>query len=285
MPEDKAVDQAEATTTEEVTAENTQAVTETTDVATDADNKQTTQQADQKSPESEPDFIGEIPKELEPFKQDILKKFYAKTRELATERHTVEKVKKDAETLQQLMAYKPFQDWYKAQQNGGANTTEPEKANTLTEEELDAIRTDPSKLDSFLTKKLESLVESKYGNQMKSFQEKAEDAAIEKEFSNVEATYGDEFRIAHESGDLDAYYDKGLDFETAFATYKLKSSGKANHNTADVVKKSRESISEKPSSSANKLPNVRIVKPKNFDDAFDQVFKAIQKGEKIRLDK
>lgn len=245
---------------------------------------QTKQQGDdQQAPEGQEDFIGETPKELEPFKKEILNKFYAKTRELAKERHTIEAVKKDAETLQQLMGYKPFQDWYNAQKSGG----QPQQQQGLSEEEMEQLRTDPAKFNEFITKKLDALVEQKYGTQMKTVQEKAEDMELAKEFESTKETYGDEFEIAHKSGELDPYYDKGLDFETAYATWKLKSSGKTSPKKQDAktVDRSKQGMSEKPSPGQGKLPQIKMIKAKGFEDAFDQAFAAHLKGEKIKIER
>ena len=291
MPDEEAsVDQSQATTTDNSTDTANAQAGEVTEGATDDINKQPDQQADvQPGPDGKSnDFIGEIPKELEPLKKDILKKYYSKTRELADERRGVEQVKKDAETLQQLMNYKPFQDWYNAQKGG---TPTQDVSTKLTEEELEQIRTDPTKLDSYLNKKLESLVEQKYGQQMKTVQDKAEDMELAKEFEHTEKTYGEDFSIAHSSGELDTYYDKGLDFETAYASWKLKTGNSAmsdktnTDKTAQAVNRSRQGMTEKPASSAGKLPSIKSIKVKGFDDAFDQAFAAALKGEKVKIDR
>ncbi len=293
MPDEQTtLDQSKTTGTDTAEAVD-QTSTDTVADATTDDKGKTEQTGDQPAPDGQKqDFIGEVPKELEPLKKEILKKYFSKTRELAEERRGVDTFKKDAETLQQLMAYKPFQDWYSAQKNGGTSPDKP----SLTEEELEAIRNDPSKFDSFLNKKLESLIESRYGQQMKSFQEKAEDIEVAKEYNGMaESKHGEEFKLAHESGELDAYYDKGLDYKTAYATWKLDngnfvSSGEMEKVTGEkavqMVNKSKLSATEKPSSGGGKLPNIKVIKGKqNFNDTFDAFMEAAMKGEKVKIDK
>lgn len=280
LEEEKAVDQSQASGTEGEAPDTSAAATETAGATTD-DNGQTAQQGNQPTPEGQEDFIGETPKELEPFKKEILTKFYAKTRELAKERQTIEQIKKDAETLENLKAYKPFQDWYNNHKNG--TPTQPE---ALSEEYLEQLRTDPAKFNDFITKKLDTLVEQKYGAKIKTVEEKAEDMRVAKEFEETKATYGEEFEFLHKSGELDAYYDKGLDFETAFAKYKLKTGGKTmNKPDPKTVDKAKQAASEKPSSGPSKAPQQRTIKPKGFDDAFDAMFAAAIKGEKVKIEK
>ena len=176
MLEEK-VDQPE--TTGPVVEAPAEAAAETQEAsAINGDNGQAAQQGTQQAPEGQEDFIGETPKELEPLKKELLTKFYAKTRELAKERQEITKVQKDAETLQNLMNYKPFQEWYNTQKTGGTTSTQE----TLTEEYMEQLRSDPAKFSEFLNKKLETLVEQKYGAQMKTVQEKAEDMEVAKEF-------------------------------------------------------------------------------------------------------
>ena len=95
--EDKAVDQPATTTTvDDSAADNTAAETDTEGATTD-DNQHTSQQGDnQQAPDGKDDFVGETPKELEPFKKEILKKYYEKTRVLAEEKHNLDNFKRDA---------------------------------------------------------------------------------------------------------------------------------------------------------------------------------------------
>jgi len=291
LEEQGAVDQSEAIATETVETEN-QDTTQTDTGATNDDNKQDTQQGDQTAPESKEDFVGEIPKELEPMKKELLEKYYSKTRELAEQRHEVEGMKNDAKTLRELMGYKPFQDWYNAEKSGGNKQTE--QPATLTEEELDAIRNDPSKFDAFMTKKMESIMDSKYGNQIKSFESESKDMRRNKELSDTTAKYGEDFTMAHKSGELESYYNKGVDYKTAYALWKLENGTATDTTSTDkeikdkatqLVNKSKSGVSEKPSSGGNKLPSIKVVKAKTFDDAFDAMFKASQKGETIKIEK
>jgi len=289
LEEQSAVDQSEATATETVDTETTQDTTQTEQGVTKDDNQQATQQGDQTAPEAKDDFIGEVPKELEPMKKDILEKYYSKTRELAAQRQSVKAVESDAKTLRELMGYKPFQDWYNAEKNGGHK---PEQSATLTEDELDAIRNDPSKFDAFMTKKMESLIESKYGGKMQSFENEANSIRKDKQLSDAIENYGEEFTIAHKAGDLDEYYDKGNDYETAFAKWKLKNptaststNKEISDKAAQMVNKSKSGVSEKPSSGGNKLPNIKIVKAKTFDEAFDAMFNAKTKGQEVKIEK
>ena len=285
--DETAVDQSEANATETVeTAPQDTTVTEGT--VTNDDNTQTNQQGEQKAPDAKDDFLGEVPKELEPLKKDILNKYYAKTRELATQRHEVEKVQKDAQTLQELMNYTPFKKWYDAEKNGGNATQEQ---STLSETELDELRNDPTKFDSFMTRKVEALMESKYGGQMKSAKDTAVELARSRDVAASVELYGEDFTIAHKSGDLDGFYKAGFDCETAFAKYQLKNGRKSTTENTDrevqeratqMVNKSKHGSTEKPSSAGGKLPNIRIVKVRNFDEAFDAQFEAAKKGEKIK---
>jgi len=293
LNEEQVVDQPEAT---EVSEETVDTATEQDggpeEGATEGVNDAANQQGKADAPESQKqeDFIGEVPKELEPFKKTILNKFYAKTREVAAERQSIQKFQKDAETLQQLMAYKPFQDWYNAQKNGEATKT---SSQSLSEEELEQIRQDPAKLESYLTRKLESMIEAKYGSQMKSVQKTAEDMAVTKEYEATQEKYGDEFEMAHKSGDLDSYYDKGMDFKTAFAMWKLEN-GKsvsssevdkvATEKAAKMINRSKAGSTEKPSSGGGKLPNLKPVKAKGFSDAFDQAFEAVMRNQKVKIE-
>ena len=294
MPnEEEVVDQPEAT---QESAEAVDTAIEqdggTEEGATEGVNDAANQQGKTDAPEGQKqeDFIGDVPKELEPLKKTLLNKFYAKTREVAAEKQGIQKYQKDAETLQQLMAYKPFQEWYNTQKNGEAGNT---TAKSLSEEELEQIRQDPAKLEAYLTKKLESMVEDKYGSQMKSVQEKAADMEVAKEYESTEAKYGEEFEIAHKAGDLDAYYDKGMDFKTAYAVWRLEN-GKlvsssevdkvATDKAAQMINRSKSGSTEKPSSGGGKLPNLKPVKAKGFSDAFDQAFEAVMKNQKVKIE-
>ena len=52
-----------------------------------------------------------------------------------------------------------------------------------------------------------------------------------------------------------------------------------------LVEKTKQAVSEKPSSGTGKLPQLKIVTPKGFDDAFDQAFAAALKGEKVKFER
>lgn len=233
----------------------------------------------------------DLPKELEPFKKQLLDTFYAKTRELAGEKHNIDAYKQKAEMLAQLVEYKPFQDWYAKEQGniGGGNGNQPQPQVQFTDEQITAAGNDPAKLLEMVNQTVDSRVAqqmSQLNQTVGKTQKQLEDMSLDKELAGLEAKYSDFGKIS-QSGLLDTYLDQGLSYKSAYAQFRLDNpqytqAAIAKEATA-LVNQSKDGVTGKPSG----LPNLgaKILKPRSLEEGISMSFNAVEKGEKIRLEK
>lgn len=261
----------QASTAGETTGEATSAVSETQGEQADKGQSALTQ-------EKQVD-IGpkELPKELEPVKEQLLKDYYAKTREVAEQKRGLESVQEKARLLEELWNYPRFQEWYKAEQS---HTQTPQQS--LTEEQMTEFQQNPQKLQEYI----DSRIEQKYGSSMNQTQEQLENIRLDKEFDSMATKYSD-FDAINDAGLLDPYFDRGLDVKAAYAEYKLDNPGNVNANVAkkaaEIVNKSQLGSTEKPTGVTH--PGAKVFKPKSLNEAMDIAFNATGKGEKFRFER
>ena len=231
------------------------------------------------------DDIGpkDIPVELEPLKKELLADYYAKTRELAADRKGVTELQTKAKTLNELLSYKPFQDWYSKEQDRLAGKTTPE-ANDFTEEQMEEIKSDPNKFDEFIKDRAKKIIKDEYGETMNKSKQQLEDVRADKQLKAVAEQYPD-FDAINDAGLLDKYVDKGHDFETAYAMFKLQNPAHAtkaiNKKAVDLVNKAKAGSIEKGSGIPKE--GAEIVEVSSVDEGFDEQAKADREGRKIKL--
>jgi len=227
------------------------------------------------------DFVGNVPKELETFKKDILKAFYKKTEALAAQRKEIESVKSKAELMEQLYNYPKFREWYEHEQKVISGEA-PAKEETMSEEQLEELKSDPVKFQKYMMDQMNNLIESKLGNGVKQTQAQLEEMRermeVEKEYKTTSSKFSD-FDDLSTTGLLDDYLDKGFSYEEAYKMYKFD-----NQSDPERVRKVKEGSTQKPSPMHSQGSEV-IVKGKSFDDVFDNMFSAKAAGKKARYSK
>lgn len=228
------------------------------------------------------DFLGEVPQELAPLKKELLKAFYKKTQDLSVERKGMEGYKSKAQMLEQLYAYPKFREWYEKEQkilNG--QSVDTSEAN-LTPEEFEEMKSDPVKFQKYMMDQLEKKIEARMGNDVKStkaeLSEMKERLETEKEFKETASKYSD-FSDLSEVGALDDYLEKGYSYSEAYKMYKFD-----NQSNPEKVNRAKNGTIIKPSPTRNDGAEA-IIRGKNFDDVFDDMFAAKADGKKARYSK
>ncbi len=233
----------------------------------------------------------DLPKELEPFRKQLLDTFYKKTREVAGEKHNIEAYKQKAEMLAQLTEYKPFQEWYAKEQGkiGGGNGNQPQPQVQFTAEQVTEAGNDPAKLLEMVQQMVTSGVASGLAQTNQTVgktQKQLEDMSLDKELAGLAVKYPD-FDKVSQSGLLDTYLDQGLSYKSSYAQFRLDNpqytQAAITKEATALVNQSKDGVTGKPSG----LPNlgVKILKPRTLSEGISMGFAAAEKGEKIRLEK
>jgi hypothetical protein len=130
---------------------------------------------------------------------------------------------------------------------------------------------------------------SKMGGVSKATEEIAqlkEMLAVKEEYNTTSAKYSD-FSDLKEAGILDKYIDKGYSYEDSYKLFKFEST---NGDSAMVEKKATELINKSKLGTTEKPGGVpkttgRVIKPRGFDEAFDEAFDMVMKGQKPKFSK
>ena len=223
--------------------------------------------------------------ELEKTRKELLRDYHEKLSKTKEDRLRFEselnQARGNSETLTKLMQqewFKKAMDTERARRNGSIEDL------PLTDEDFETAKTDKRaflKLVSNVAERIASGKMSQVEPALGTHQERLENMEIEKEFDSVDRTYKD-FKSLNDAGSLDPFLERGLSFEDAYLAYKGKNPSNIDKLAAD---KAREMLDLTRAGAVGKTGSVqingkRVLEASNFDDAFDQTWAALQRGEK-----
>jgi hypothetical protein len=215
------------------------------------------------------------PEQLKEKEKELLRGFHSKTQALAEKERALDQYVKDARAFYGLSD----QQWFK-------QAVEAEKARRagagpdLSDEAFEALKSDKKAFLEYQSRRDKALVESvtsQFKPELEKLGKSQEELHANREFEGVAAKYGKAFKDANDTGALDSYLQKGLDYDTAFILHEQahgRVAGKAPATPADR----RGSITDKGGmSSARGGP---VVKAKSLDDYLDRALDLIGRGSK-----
>ena len=223
---------------------------------------------------------------LSPEEKAVIKSFQAdytrKTQALAEERKRFDTLEQDKRIVDSLVADPEFMKWY---QGRGKQPAKVE----LTDEEYQQALLDRGKFDDLVSKKAKAIIESDYAPKVNSLQEALVSQQLQTQLDNLEKQYPD-FKEINKVGGFDKYFQPGsnMTFETAYALYKLHNGQKETDKKAveianGIVQKKKLSSVEKPGGS---IPTgKRVVKARNFNEAFDKAWEAVENKEEVLVER
>ena len=223
-----------------------------------------------------------VPPELEETRKQLMRDYHEKMRSIKEDKLRTEsennRLRNEASTLQQLMQ----QEWFK-------KATDAERARRsgqvveigLSDEEFSTATTDKKAFQNLIYKIADQVASAKVGKvepQLGQNQEALEELKREREFDTVASKYKD-FRDLNNQGALDPYLERGFDFETAYARYRLDHHPAAPKQETQIDPETQRAGSVSPGG-VTRVNGQRIIKAKNLDEAMDLAFEALQKGDK-----
>ena len=241
--------------------------------------------------EGETDGEASLSPELEEAKKNLLRDYHEKTQKLAEDRRLIEAqseaFKRDAEFFQSLAQ----QDWFKqalkaekarrSGQSSGPIDISDETFEKVREGDKRAFQEAViSMAKSIVDQRLAGLPSKEEVDQLKTDRE-FERLASDKDFTD--------FREMNDKGLLDPFLQKNLDYESAYARAKLEQSRVSRGSEAERVRQEAEKLIQQRKTGAVHTTGttqvrggkvMKIPKGTSFDQAFDDVFKAIEGGNK-----
>lgn len=225
-----------------------------------------------------------LPPELENTRKELLRDYHAKLQSSREDKLRFEAELQDkrakAETLGNLFQ----QDWFKkaledekARRNGTFQETQ------MTDEQFELVKNDKTAFMKLVSGLAEKMVTTKVDPVISNHQANLEDIQLEREFESAKGKFKD-FESLNSKGALDSYLEEGYDFATAYKLYKADNI-KESDIDARASEKARELLDESRNGAISKggltkASGSRVLEASNFDDAFDQVFHAYERGEK-----
>ncbi len=224
-----------------------------------------------------------VPPELEETKKNLLRDYHAKTQALKDTQlrfeHDLEKYRNSDETLNKLVS----QPWFKeAMQREQQKRTGGVDDINLTPEEFETAKADPKAFLRLVSGLADRIVQSRVNPLAEGQRETQENLALQREFETAKETHKD-FQELYESDSLDEYLDRGYDFKAAYAMYKLEHPQTKDDLDRKASEKAREMLDEARAGAISrgglpKTTGTRVLKAKNFDEAFDKGLDAMKNG-------
>ncbi len=234
---------------------------------------------------------GALSPELEQTKKNLIRDYHEKTQRLAEEKRQLELERAGDREAADSFRGLAQQEWFK-------RAIQEEKARRsgaledLTDEDFDALRTDKRAWTDKTRKLVERIVESRLGQvgqEVSNTRMSLEEIQHEREFNSIASKYKD-FEVLNEQGAFDEYLksDPSITFKEAYALYKLDHPGNSSNGSADIEKEAVRLLDEKKSGAVERngvaqVRGKRIVKAKNYDDAFQKAWESVSRGEDVEL--
>lgn len=252
-------------------------------------------QGDSASAQGQP-LLGpkELPPELEEARKNLLKDYHAKTQGLAKQRKDFEGehsrlkgYEQDARALAELMGqewFKKAMDTEKKRRAGSASVS------NLSDDEFQAIKDDKHAFGNLVDQRVEAILESKLGSSVQDLGKSLKKLQEDREFERVAGKYKD-FDSLHDKGLLGAYFERGYGPEDAYIRYhwdngRVRPNGESLEQEVEKLLAAKKAGSVEKPGPASVGNAAKVIKAKNFSDAFDRVFAAIQAGEHdVRVEK
>lgn len=223
---------------------------------------------------------GELSPELQAKQKDLLRDYHGKTQKLAEDRRVLEAenglYKKDAEYFRQLAKQQWFVDAVKRQRE---NESGKVREVNITDDEFAAATSDKRAMLTLMQKAFETWSESKFGNELSKLRQTSSELLADRQIAEI-ASQHPKFRETLKGGLLNEYLDKGYDYKSAYALYRLE---KGQSTDQEVNRKAQEILERKKLGSvdrggATQAKGVRLVEAKTFNDVFDRVVDLHSKG-------
>ena len=176
------------------------------------------------------------------------------------------------------MGTKWFQEAYNAEKGRRSGAVQE-----LSDETFENIKNDKRAFQEYVQKLAEGMVASKVGESLSKTQKKIKELEEEREVSALQGKHTD-FKAIKESGGLDEFLDKGHDYESAYALYKLRNGSKDLRS--DIEKEAEAILARRKAGAVEKsgtsLPAGagEVIKAKNLDQALEGLFQAHAQGKK-----
>lgn len=223
-----------------------------------------------------------LPPELEVTRKELMRDYHSKMQGIKDDRlrfeNQMEKYKATDATMQQLLQ----QEWFKkAATEERARRSGQVPDFNLTDEQFEAARTDKSAFLKLVQNVADQVASAKVGRVepgLGDAQKSLNELKTEREFDRVATKYKD-FAGLNEKGALDSYLEKGHDFETAYARYRLDHPEAAKPAAVPLTETQRREGSVSPGG-ATRVNGQKIIRAKNFEDAFDAAWLAEVAGDK-----
>lgn len=222
-----------------------------------------------------------LPPELEGVKKKLFQDYHDKTQKLAVERRELEGKMKDLGTSQQVLSQLMEAGWFReAYQNEKARRSG--QVSELTDEQFESVKNDKRAFHEYIRKQAEAIAESRMGPELGKTKQELKAIQHEREFDIVAKQYPD-FKALNDRGAFDDDLQKGFDYKTAYARYKL---GDGSNDKSSIEREAERILAARKAGSVDRPggPNPRgqrIIKAKKGDigGALDQLFAAHDRGE------
>lgn len=220
------------------------------------------------------------PKNLSPELQTVYKQMQSsytkKTQALSEHR-------KKSDTLDQLIAYKPFMEWYDRENSGQNRETKPAQEQPslgLTDEDFEKATTNKEAFNGYVQKLLENQLSQAVMPVVNRAQQEVEQL---KNASKIEAFANDhqDFWQLDEQGKILPLIQRypNLEIEDIYKLAKYESlEHEAILKAHNVVQQKMGAVSEKPGVS---LPSTNVVKVKSREEAMRKAWEAAENGQPI----
>lgn len=225
----------------------------------------------------------DLPEELKETRKQLLRDYHDKTQKVAARGKQLEsewsQYKRDAETLYGIVD----QPWFKsAIQEERTKRSGKMPDMELSDEQFSQVISDKGAFTKLVRQVAESIAERKVGEHLSPAQEELAQLKADRELDAITRRYSD-FEKLNEDGVFDEHLKAGFDYETAYKLYKFDQA--EADSPAKVEQEAQRLLQAKKDGSVGKagVPKLtgaaRVYKAKNLDEAFDQAWAAVQRGE------
>lgn len=227
-----------------------------------------------------------LPPELEETRRQLLRSYHQKTQALAEERGRIgtelESFRQKADMLDKLMSKQWFQKASQDEQSrlaGGGTQFE------IPEEQFEAARNgDKNAFKTIVSAMAQQMLNAQVGPALGAQNETIADIKLNQELDNAISQYPQiQDLIDSEDPEFHSYLDQGYDYETAFQKIAFARSSRGSRSDDGPSQEELAQQSRAGAVARGGMVQARgsqVLKAKNFEDAFDQAFAALQSGHK-----
>lgn len=226
-----------------------------------------------------------LPPELEETRKQLLRDYHSKTQKLAEERGRYltekESLAQKAGILDQLMQKQWFQ---KASQEEQARLQGGGTQFDISDEEYQQAVTNKEAFKALVLKMNQQMLNGQVGPAIGAQNEVLQDLKVNQELDqalNVHPEIQD--LIDNDDPEFYQYLDQGFDYATAYEKYAFRNQSRGTPTENEPSQEEVLNQSRAGSIARSGLPQTRgnrIIEARNLDEAMDQAFEALSRGEK-----